>query len=286
MRHLVALTMIAAVALPALPAGADGPPGVRGLRRRLAREMGRQDKACQKGDASACVKLGELHVRLYFEDKDDTDIDDGALAFAAFDRACTLGSMDGCGQRAWCYTEGLGVKADRLEAVKLFEAPCQAGDASSCALLADLIWTHSETTVPQDPQRALALYQKVCDGAVAGLGCSSGCNRLASFYYYGMDMVKKDRERAAGYYDRACVAGCLDSCHSLGNMARDGDGIAVDPVRAAAAYKAGCDGGFAPSCEGLGNLYRAGQGVAKNPARSKQLFARACRLSGGQLCPR
>ena len=88
--------------------------------------------------------------------------------------------------------------------------------------------------------------------------------------------------KAAAYYDNACKVGCINSCDTLGDMLRDGDGIPADPKRAAEVYAKACTKGpFAPSCMALSKM-------ETDPKKAKQLFDRACRLSGNQVsdCPR
>jgi len=53
---------------------------------------------------------------------------------------------------------------------------------------------------------------------------------------------------------------------------------------AAKHFKMGCDKGHNSSCERLGEMYKNGKGVAKNPDRSAELYKKACGGDSAQGC--
>lgn len=254
----------------------NGAPIETRVRKRKARAIARDTKACDAGDAAACDRLGLILVESFHSY--DGPEEDGARARKRFQRACDLGSVAGCRDLGNSYQDSSAVPQDPALAEQFLKKACDANDPEAC----DLLGWHYEFK-RHDLGAALPLYQRVCEGPHDGLGCNSGCNRLASYSYYGEPgLVKKDRLEAARLYQRACDAGCINSCDTLGEMCRNGDGVAKDAARAATLYAKGCDAGFSPSCRALGELYRDGNGVRKDVARGRRLQARACRLSRNQ----
>jgi TPR repeat protein len=262
---------------------ADGPiySGVKNGRAAFIRK---KQAACDGGDAASCIKLGELYQKAFYAT--DSEPSDGENAFRFYQRACKLGSVDGCRDMAWCYDEGMGVAHDQSRAENLYQQGCDGGDMASCGLLGSLYDADTDrgwANVKQDIGRARKLFERVCSGKIDGLGCLSGCDELASDYYYGSRGFTKNLGEALRLYQRACDAGCSNSCDSGARMLRDGDGVAIDVAIAAKMYQRACDIGLTPSCVDLGEMYRDGIGVAKNRERARQLFLRGCRHSRGQV---
>lgn len=251
------------------------------------------ERACKADDAAACTRAARLHVDAYFG-RDGGNTRDWSDAKTLYRRGCELHDAPGCTGVAWLLLE----VRDYAHALPILEESCRGGDPAACSLIADALAPGNglarDQGVPEDLSRALTLYDAACTAAKPGDGCTSGCNALGSLHYYGRQsptsnaQVSVDRAKAASYYDRACTLGCINSCDTLGDMQRTGDGIPVEPARAAKNYEKACKTGpFAPSCMSLSELYRTGTGVPKNAATAKALFMRACRLSGNQVngCP-
>ena len=59
---------------------------------------------------------------------------------------------------------------------------------------------------------------------------------------------------------------------SLGDMHRDGLGVAQDDKRAAALFKLAADQGYAAAQHSLGTMHRHGRGVAQDDKRAAELF--------------
>jgi TPR repeat protein len=60
-------------------------------------------------------------------------------------------------------------------------------------------------------------------------------------------------ERAASLYARACDLGVGQACHRLGELYRDGQGVAPDDDRAHALFEQGCRQGSSAACDALGH---------------------------------
>ncbi|MEO8845580.1 MAG: hypothetical protein ABI591_04080 [Kofleriaceae bacterium] len=258
-------------------------PVKSGVKPTHERSMKRGRVACTGGDGDACDRLGSVYADSFFSS--DGDEHDGDNARALFQKACDLGSTMGCTDLGWAFLEGIAGR-DNLRALELFTRTCDAGDPRGCSYLASMYEHHHETKgVKADPQRARALYERVCSGKIDGLGCLAGCDTLAMWNYYGDRelAIPSDHAKAAAFEDRACAAGCINSCDKMGDHYRDGDGVAQDPKTAATRYQTGCDAGFGPSCKELGKLYLAGAGVTASMTKARRSFDRACRVSRGQV---
>jgi uncharacterized protein len=78
------------------------------------------------------------------------------------------------------------------------------GDAKACLNLGR---SHDEGLgVPQDHEKANALYKKACDG-----GEMSGCINLGRSHGEGRG-VPQDYAKANALYKKACDGGLMDSC--------------------------------------------------------------------------
>ena len=93
---------------------------------------------------------------------------------------------------------------------------------------------------------------------------------LGNAYRDGLGGVKQDYQDAICCYKRG-----TDSAHkSLGDMYRDGLGVAQDYSKAAENYKRAASSN-ADAMDSLADLYRNGQGVAKDPAEAMKWYMKA-----------
>ena len=60
-------------------------------------------------------------------------------------------------------------------------------------------------------------------------------------------------ERAVPLYTRACELGNGQACHRLGELYRDGKGVAADDGQARALFERGCVQGSTAACDELGH---------------------------------
>ncbi|MDI1444160.1 SEL1-like repeat protein [Polyangium sp. 6x1] len=197
--------------------------------------------ACERKDARACFDLAVLM------EEDSGAPKDEARVRALYKKACDGGDLRGC--------------------IKLHTDACDRGEALGCAALAEM--AESGKGVSKDPNRALELYIKACDGGHLS-SCTKGLTLIDGAG------VEKNDARAAALYGKACDGGSLASCTVVGNLYADGRGVAKDEARAAALYEKACDGGNLGGCTSLGNLYADGRGVAKDEARAVALYEKAC----------
>ena len=98
--------------------------------------------------------------------------------------------------------------------------------------------------------------------ALAGCGRDSG----ASLYADGQSAYQaRDFAKAASLFERACVAGEVRACTSLGTMVANGEGGRKDASWARGLFEKACKGGDAEGCDKL-RIMTAGSSVPQATA--------------------
>jgi hypothetical protein len=62
--------------------------------------------------------------------------------------------------------------------------------------------------------------------------------------------------------------------------------VPQNDVQAATLYSRACDAGNVAGCSSLGNCYRFGRGVEKNPDKARQWFTKGCNGGNQWGCDR
>lgn len=181
-------------------------------------------EACDGGDAASCYRLGEL--ALAFEQESAK-----AAAFPAYQRACDLGSLDGCAGLARAYRRGLGVAEDQALADGLARETCERGGAEACR-------DYAYAIEGSDPEGLRAgevaeLLYRACLG-----GEARGCSELANKVRWRGPVAGIPSE--AELYRLACNLDDARSCLDLGDAIYRGDGTYRDPEGALPVYDRAC----------------------------------------------
>lgn len=233
-------------------------------------------EACDKGSGAACTGLGHL-----LEGKRGLEKKHRAL----LERACELHDATGCVGLAYLHVTGSGgASHDEREATRLYTAGCDGGDPIGCfntGLNYEL-----GRGVKVDLRDAIAAYEEGCDG-----GSTKACTNLGLCYDNGLGVVRSF-EKAAELYGRGCRASACEGsnplgCVNLGRLYRDGRGVTADAKRAAELFSEVCertpvegDADSAPNiaraCSLLGAAYASGSGVGEDPARALALSRKGC----------
>lgn len=106
-------------------------------------------------------------------------------------------------------------------------------------------------------------------------GCD--CERQLEFSFQSRDDVQgrlrrgPEQCRSAASLEPAAEGGNWDACFALGNMCRDGRGVAQDRVRARALFQRATNGGHLDAVVTLGTMYRFGEGGAVDWLRARDL---------------
>jgi hypothetical protein len=186
--------------------------------------------ACDRGDAEACAGEARRLAAPAAAGPDDL-----AVAFRLADRACALGSDDGCTGLSALYAQGRGVAKDDAKAVAIVRASCDRGGPGGCAVLGSYLLEGMH--VRRDEAAAHAL-------------CLEGPRRARGLWcaLLGMDI---DQERAPGgpdlilkAYQHACTPevdlGCTRLAAALFRFGRRAEGLALGDRLCAGGDKAAC----------------------------------------------
>jgi TPR repeat protein len=222
----------------------------------------------------------------------------GSAALAQTDAqalGCASGRFEDCRQLLMLVEVKRGTDPD-IEATfapvfnkarEVFAAACDGGDASDSGCF-DAGLMHAAKR-PEDLVRAVAFYERSCDG-----GYAPGCTQLGNAYTSGVDPeVPWDPERALAAYERACAAGDARGCTIVAKTLEGAGDVPESVVRrvprdlkrAASLYQKACDLGAMPGCLRLAEMYEGGLGVPKDAARAG-LYARACEGGVTDACGR
>ncbi|MFO0648395.1 MAG: serine/threonine-protein kinase [Polyangiales bacterium] len=214
---------------------------------------------CEAGAAAACVAEGER----YAAGRDVTA--DPARAAQLFDRACTLGSAEGCGRLGDTLSRGRG--RDAAKAATAYQRACDGGRLEACVSMGRMLV--DGRGVQRDRLRAVQLFQRACDGRQ-----QEGCVRLAAAKRDGAG-TSSDRAQAARLFLQACSDNNADGCMELGLMHLRGPGVTLDPVRGLSLLERACGLRSGDACRLLGDRYAEGRGVEPDAARSTEFYRRA-----------
>lgn len=126
--------------------------------------------------------------------------------------ACSIGDDTACATLGYRYLNGFGVPQDLEKAQALFRDACDAEAAKGCRLYAELHAGWENPIISEEARRLQELRDRLFDKA-----------------------------EAAEWLQRGCDLGDWESCDHLGRMYESGDGVPVDPERAEAARRQGKD---------------------------------------------
>lgn len=106
-------------------------------------------------------------------------------------------------------------------------------------------------------------------------GSPSGMAGYARALELGQGSIDQDEEKASDWYKRSADGGYPPAMHALGNMYRDGRGVARNMQRAMQFYDKARARGWAASAYNLAWLLDVGDGVDRNSRQSAQYFMQA-----------
>ena len=202
--------------------------------------------ACDANDLESCVRLGSIWSFGNANVKADL-----SKAREVQEKACAGGVAKACYYAGASFElrskEVARGKELRAKGVAGMKAACEADDAESCSIYADLHLTGEGA--PKDPAkeemlraRANFLYGKACDQ-----GDGAGC------FMFGGSLVdtKRDAE-AVQALTKGCELSDAGSCSLLAGCYDEGVGTKADPAKAAQLFAKGCKLGNEAACSRVG----------------------------------
>ncbi|MEZ4367339.1 MAG: hypothetical protein R2939_13795 [Kofleriaceae bacterium] len=262
--------------------------------------------ACDAEHAPACNALGFVRA-----------IQDGntmanTAAMSLYQRACTLGDLDGCLNLADLHVRSL----DHAGAMPIWRTACDGGSGRACYYAAERLVDGTLGAPAPDAAaplfaRALALLTPDCPRSsrscfVLGLqhargqgtpqdfaaafrafdqGCDGGsgdaCLRVAIAHDYGQG-TRQDKARAIAAYDRTCREfDNASACHDLALTILETPD--PDHARVAAAARRGCDLD-AQLCGLVGQFLATGVGGPVDQVGATTQWSRACEAGRAKAC--
>jgi len=173
------------------------------------------------------------------------EIKDYPKAVESYQKACDNGNMKSCNNLGFMYSEGNGIKQDKLKAVGLFNKVCENNIGVGCYSLGVMYEQGKE--LEKNLPKSIELYEKACDA-----NYTKGCNELGLIYDEGKK-VTQDYFMAFKFYQKACDANDAIGCYNLAVMYENGKWIAKDKAQASKFYKKACDNGIKEGCTKYSN---------------------------------
>lgn len=184
-------------------------------------------------------------------------------AAGLLDRACQLGSAEGCFNLGGLYREAGTGRQSLPRSHAAFERSCELGMAAGCM---------AGARVTADPLRSAALVERAC-----ALKHANGC--------FDAGMAAKDPGVRAQRLDQACGLGHGTGCFNAGILLYSERGAKPgDNERAAQYFGRACDAHEAAGCLRLGIASLRGVGTRADAQAAKDLFDRACRAGDEDGC--
>lgn len=193
------------------------------------------------------------------------------------ERLCHAGDSSECVRLGSAIIDGgSGLPPDPERGVALLQRVCNGGEAEACRQLS---WRFRQGAgVPADPSRARELLELGC-AAGDGLSCLS-----AAAEHRSAGEGSGGGAAAAGLLESACTHGETEGCLTLAFVLQTGEGVPQDLDRAAALYHDGCQSGSGASCTRLGLMYARPGGLTMDLARARALLEKGCALGDDLGC--
>jgi TPR repeat protein len=226
-------------------------------------------KECAAGQTRACIELG---LAMQYRGVPGNPR-------ALYEQACAQGDEHAC------YHADLELDRDADATVATTRKACEAGDAASCARVADLIdhgidrtdsTAYYRRACEDGDARACALAATRLSGTPDGrtlatrscdLGSTLGCELCASI----RDDANDGRQLRCA--ERACAAGGAHGCWLQAELVPDKSDATVAEL-----LQKSCKRGEAQACCALAVHYQNGAGVPKSAARAGELRRAAAKL--------
>ena len=269
------------------------------------------EQACELNHAEACAELGYAYYS-----KDELPTQDLTKSLAAFERACGLGSGDGCtGAAGWwelesetepkyaliipflergceldakisCYDlgsrymDGEGVESDPVKGRGLLEKSCMLGDETGCYDYAILLREAVGGWV--NFEKARELFYAGCHEH----DLPHACNDYGEMLLTG-DGGDADVDGGLEYFTKACEAELNYACTNVAVVhAGEAYGRVVPELEAEFSIR-GCELGDAKGCLIASEVYQFGVGRDPDREAMKSYRKKAC-IAGGEydFCPK
>jgi len=235
-----------------------------------ARAAERIQALAESGHAGAMFHMGKLHVHGISVAQDMRE------AEKWYRRAIDAGEMRAHCNLGWIYLYGFGViPADKQSAFALLSAGAAHGIPAAKASIG--LMRVAGDGIPADVE----LGVKLLEDAFAEGYLNAG-NHLADLYFAGKH-VTRDIEKAHEWLFRVAEKGNERTMAILGHYLVTGSHGKTDMARGMALLEQAIAKNYVPAYLWIGNVYKDGKGVAKDTAKAKEWFERGA-VAGNTGC--
>lgn len=243
--------------------------------RQHVKSSAEQRADCMKGDAQACVILGERARAGHQGQKVDV-----GQARDFLKRACEAGSARGCAILGDWYNRNEWGLRKRGEAPELLDKGCQGREPVACLRLGERYYFGDDVT--QDRVRAQQLMAQARSAAIARCEAGDGeaCDLMVGMSLWGFG-ARADRGETQRFTLQACALGQMGRCLALAQMNYDVEAAAK---KGRVIAQRACDDGRAEACFELGRAVQWGADGAQDLVAARGLFERGCRQGSAGAC--
>lgn len=251
------------------PRPAQAPlPGVTSL---VEGFVNAEEIRCSWGLAESCSFTGEAyHLGMGVPR-------DLKRALSYFQRACSLGSTDGC-VMSGVITVKRGDRTNSADVLATWEESCGKGSYAGCyAAGATLTFDPHGLGTRRDMPRGRMHLAKACSARYL-----PACALEAVIVVH----LKETSSYAAARekLEEACTLRERESCHYLAQFELDGTFGPVDERTAGKHFLQACNEGWGAACAALAYMWARGIGTSVNADKAKQLTEVACALKHEPAC--
>ncbi|HKO47591.1 MAG TPA: tetratricopeptide repeat protein [Polyangiaceae bacterium] len=227
----------------------------------ITRFVRTQRTKCSWGMAAECVFTGQAYQLGLGVPRDPKS------AFPYFQRACALGSEDGCVVESALRLERGELSA--MDAVARFEKACASGSFAGCYAAGGLLTVDPRPSLPLDIPRGRTYLEKACAAKylpACGLGAVlvGQLHETANYAAARQQLIE------------GCRLSDPDSCDYLARSELEGTLAPKDEVAAAHHFLAACRSGRAESCLTLAYLQYQGIGTSRDLHKAAVLVTQIC----------
>lgn len=191
------------------------------------------ERACERGDGSACVDVGY-----------NLEPSDPAKAVAVYRSACAKNVLAACSNLALMLRDARGAPKNLVEAAQVAKKACDGGNAPGCLHLGLV------KDAANDFSGATAAYDSACKAQVL-----AGCTNFAINQLKGVG-TKPNVAGAAALLEKTCAESVktsarnpsLRSCLLLGQLYEQGRGLPHNTEAAKRLFRLACFSGLDEAC--------------------------------------
>ncbi len=199
---------------------------------------------------------------------------DHSKALHIFHRLCESKYYKGCTGSAIIFNERLSEFYDPVKAMYHLKNSCQNMEVGACQILG---WQEVKNDTSASFKKAYYYFDRSCK-----LDTTTGCTGFAWLTEKGLG-TEKNVDRAYDLYSLGCDSGNAKSCKYLSKLVSKQNSVS-SAVNSDKYFERSCLLGDSQACHTLGNDYLIGDRYSVNYQRSIHYFTQSCHLGNDGSC--